>query len=125
MLDLDLEATSLPLDAPEIEAACILLSEDSEIARSTDIEEIIQSCLKEVKLFKQHNHTCTIKMLTLLTAVSEYVELCAQYKSSKACKWPHLQASMITAYQMGRGVYFAHQICHHALYLLKFHHLPP
>jgi hypothetical protein len=90
MLDLDLEATLLPSDAPEIEATHILLLEDSEIDGSTDIEEIIQSCLKEVKLFKQHNHKHAIKMLMQLTAVSEYMELCAQYKSSKACKRPCL-----------------------------------
>jgi hypothetical protein len=64
-------------------------------------------------------------MLMQLTAVSEYMELCAQYKSSKACKRPCLWASLITAHWMGRGIYFACQIHHHALYLLKFHHLPP
>jgi hypothetical protein len=64
ILDLDSEATSLLSDAPKIEATCILLLEDSEINGSTDIEEIIQSCLKEVKLFKQHNHKHAIKMLT-------------------------------------------------------------
>jgi hypothetical protein len=31
---------------------------------------------------------------------------------------------MIAAHWMGRGVYFTCQIHHHALYLLKFYHLP-
>ena len=122
----DSEVTSLPLDEPVIEAARILLaSEDSETNESGDIMEIIESCLKEIKLLKEHNHARTIKVITQLTAVSEYVKLRAVYKSNKACKQPCLKASIAIAHRMGKGIYFARQTRYHALYLLKHRHLPP
>ncbi len=120
------EDPSLPLDEPEIEAAHILLAlEESEINESGDIMEIVQSCLKEIKPLKQHNHVRMIKMLSQLIAVSKYVKLHTLYKSSKACKQPCLKASIAIAHRMGKGVYFACQIRYNELYLLKYHHLPP
>ena len=116
----------LSSDAPEIEDACQLFAlEDLVIDQSRDIMDIILSCIKDVKKLKQLNHTCIIKMLTQLTAVSKYVKLCTVYKLGKACKQPCLKASIAIACQMGRGLYFAHQICRHELYLIKHHQLPP
>ena len=64
-------------------------------------------------------------MLSILTAVSEYVKLRMLYKSIKVCKRPCLNASITIACRMGRGIYFARQIRYNELYLLKHRHLPP
>jgi hypothetical protein len=87
--------------------------------------DIILSCIKDVKKSKQLNHMHMIKMLTQLTAVSEYVKLRTVYKLGKACKQPCLKASIAIACQMGRGLYFACQIYRYELYLIKHHQLPP
>ncbi len=126
----DSEEPSLPSDEPEIEdARRLFASEDSEIDSDVtgdpDIMNIIQSCLKDVKTLKQHNHVRAIKMLSLLIAVSEYIKLRTLYKSIKACKQPCLKASIAIARRMGRGIYFARQIRYNELYLLKHRHLPP
>ena len=120
------EEPSLPLDDPAIEATRTLFTpEDSEVDVSIGLTEIIQTCLKDVKLLKRHGNARAIKMLSQLTAVAEYVKLRALYRSSKACKQPCLKASIAIARRMGRGVYCARQIRHNELYLLKHHHLPP
>jgi hypothetical protein len=122
----DSEEPSLPLDEPRIEAARELLSSEAlETGEPRDIEDIIQSCVKDVKALKRHNQVQTIKMLTQLLAVSEYIKLRALYKSTKACKRPCLRASITIANRMGKGVYFARQIRFNELYLLKHQHLPP
>ena len=107
----DSEEPSLPSDEPRIKAACELLASGApEIDEPRDIEDIIQSCVKEVKTLKQHNHMRTIKMLTQLIAISEYIKLHALYKSTKTCKQPCLRASITIANRMGKGLYFACQI---------------
>jgi len=117
---------SLPPDKPKIEAARILLaSEDSGINGPKDIFKVIESCLKESKPLSQHNPKRAIKVIQHLTAVSEYVKLRATYKSNKVCKQPCLKASLVIAHRMGKGVYFARQVRHNELYLLKHNHLPP
>jgi hypothetical protein len=122
----DLEEPSLPLDEPAIKATHALFTpEDLKDDITFDITEIITLCLKEVKLLKWHNNGRAIKMLSQLSAVSEYIKLWVLYKSSKKCKQPCLKASIAIARQMGRGVYCARQIRYHELYLLKHHHLPP
>jgi len=122
----DSEEPSLPLDEPEIEATRALFTpEDSEDNVSIDITEIVQSCIKDVGLLKQHNNVRAIKMLSQLISVSEYVKLRALYKSSKTCKQPCLKASIAIARRMGKGVYYARQIRYNELYLLKHHRLPP
>jgi len=122
----DLEEPLLLLDKPEVKATCTLFtSEGLEANMSIDLPEIIQSCLKDVRLSKQHNNMCTMKMLCQLISVSEYVTLCATYRSSKACKQPCLKVSIAIAYWVGKGIYYACQIHYNELYLLKHHHLPP
>jgi hypothetical protein len=117
----DSEQPSLPLDAPAIEAARVLFlpEEDNNPA---DIIEIIQTCLKDVK---KHNSKHTIKSLSQLVAVLEYIKLRARYNTSKTCKQPCLKASMAVARRMGKGPYFARQIRYNELYLVKHRHLPP
>jgi len=66
-----------------------------------------------------------IKSLSLLISVSKYIKLHACYKTSKVCKQPCLKASIVVAHWMGKGPYFACQICYTELYLLKNRHLPP
>ena len=122
----ELEVPLLPPDMPKIEATCILLaSEDSRINGPMDIFKIIESCLKESKPLNWHNPICTIMVIKHLTAMSEYIKLRMTYKSKKVCKQPCLKVSLAIACQMGKGIYFAHQICHNKLYLLKHNHLPP
>jgi hypothetical protein len=83
---------------------------------------IIDTCLKDVRRDKSIQ---AMKSLSLLTAVTKYVKLRAQYKArGKACKQPCLKASLAIASRMGRGPYFAHQIRHTELYLLKYRRLP-
>jgi hypothetical protein len=101
----DSEEPLLPLEAPEIEAAReLFLPKDDEPA---DIMKIIQACLKNVK---RHNSKQAIKKLSLLISVSEYIKLCARYKTIKTCKKPFLNSSLAIARRMGRGPYYARQI---------------
>lgn len=115
-------------DRPKVEATHRLFSPedlDSEIDVSQDINEIIHSCLKDVKTLNQHNPECTVKIISQLIAISKYINLCAKYKSSKVCKQLCLKVSIVIANQMGKGIYFTCQICYNELYLQKHHHLPP
>jgi hypothetical protein len=116
----DSEQPSLPLEAPDIEAARELFLPEEE-DEPADIMEIIQTCLKDVQ---KHNSKHAIKALTLLIAVSEYIKLRTCYNTSKACKQPCLKASIAIARRMGKGPYFARQIRYNELYLLKHRHLP-
>ena len=86
-----------------------------------DIMKIIQTCLKDTK---KQSTTQAIKSLSQLIAVSNYVELQAQFWRHKRCKHPCLSASIAIAYCMGKEAYFAHQIRHLKLYLRWHHHLP-
>jgi len=114
------EQESLPLQGSEIVAACTLFTLEDNKPR--DIMKTIHSCLKDAKKCKTR---CAIKMITQLVAVSEYIKLHAQYRKHKVCKQPNLNASIAIASQMGKGSYFAHQICHNTLYLQQYHHFPP
>ena len=119
----DLEEQSLPMQEPAIEATCMLFTpEEVEDDRTMNIQEIIKSCLKDAK---RNNTRYAIKALSQLIAVSEYVNLRAQYKKTKTCKWPCLSASIAIARRMGKGPYFACQIRHNELYLLRHRQLPP
>ena len=122
----DSEEPLLPLDTPEVEAACRLFAlEDLEIDRSWDINDIIHSCLKDVKTLNWHNPDCAIKAISQLVAISKYIDLRAKYKSTKVCKQPSLKVGIVIAHQIGKGLYFACQIRYNELYVWKHHHLPP
>src|SRR6202789_1755148 len=84
--------------------------------------DIIQTCLRDVH---RQNSRHAIKALSILISVSEYVKLHAHYRTSKACKQPCLKASIAIARRMGKGPYFARQIRHNELYLLRHRHLQP
>jgi len=69
----DLEQPSLPLQGEAIKSACKLFTpEESEDNKANDIMKIIGSCLKDAK---KYNMKHTIKSLSHLVAVSEYVQL--------------------------------------------------
>jgi hypothetical protein len=59
---------------------------------SMSIEEIVAACLKDIKKLKT---PCTIKMVTQLTAVAEYMKLHCRYVSNSKCKRPCLNASLV------------------------------
>lgn len=113
---------------PEVEAARGWLDIDDEnndeltTLNSKDILQIIKNCLKEVKKLKTGR---TIKMMTQLTAVAEYVKLRTRYQAHPKCQKPHINASLVIAFRMGKGHYFARQIRENEAYLLRHHHLPP
>jgi hypothetical protein len=119
----DSERQSLPLQEPAIEAARALFTpEEEDPLGPPDIMEIILSCLKEVK---KSRTKYAIKTLSQLIAVSEYVKLRARYQKHNACKRPCLNASIAVARRMGKGPYFARQIRHNELHLLRHRQLPP
>jgi hypothetical protein len=106
-MTMDSEWAVLPPVAPAIEATCevFTLEEDTEPA---DLMKIIDKCLKDVRRDKSIQ---AIKSLSLLTAVTQYVKLRAQYKArGKVSKQPCLKASLTIASQMGKGPYFARKI---------------
>ena len=60
----DSEVPSLPPDVSEIEdVRMCLASEDPDIDEPKDIAKIIETCLKDLKLLKQHNPICAIKLI--------------------------------------------------------------
>jgi hypothetical protein len=92
-----------------IEAAHEWLEIDDEDApKSADIFTIVKRCLKDVKKLKCER---TVKMMTQLTAVLEYVRLRDRYRTHGKSKKPCLNASLAIAHRMGKGFYFARQIC--------------
>ena len=56
------------------------INDDDSPESSTDILEIVRRCLKEVKQLKTG---CTVKMMTQLTAVAEYVKLRAHLRDHR------------------------------------------
>jgi hypothetical protein len=119
----DSELQSLPTQESIIEStSSLFIPEEVKDNETIDIKAIITSCLKDAK---QNNTRYSIKSLSQLVAVSEYIDLCACYKAKNGCKRPCLSASMAIARRMGKGPYFARQIQHNELYLLRHRQLPP
>ena len=117
----DSEQSVLSEQEPAVEVAQeLFVAEEDDHA--TNIVNIIQSCLKDIKKIKSKHPT---KMLSQLISVSEYIKLRARYQQHNLCTQPCLSASMAIAHQMGKGPYYACQIRHNVLFLLKHHHLPP
>jgi len=98
------------------------IEDDDSPEASKDILEIVKSCLKGMKRLKMGR---SIKMMTQLTAIAEYVKLRTRFRAHSTCKRPCLNASLAIARCMGKGIYFAHQIREKEAYLLRHHHLPP
>jgi hypothetical protein len=101
-LIMESEWESLPLQGPEIAAACMLFTLAGKESR--DFIKTIQLCIKEARKCKTWR---AVKMITQLVAVSKYINLCMRYKKHKGCKQPNLNASIAIASQMGKGAYFA------------------
>ena len=79
-------------------------------------------CLKDIKKLRT---ICLIKLVTQLTAVTEYVKLRKYYQRYWRCKWPHPTASLAVVKSMDKGSYFACQTHHNEIYLIHHHCLPP
>jgi hypothetical protein len=116
----DSEQPSLPPEVAAIEAAREVFAPEEDTG-PPDIMKIINSCLQDVRRDKSKH---AIKSLSLLISVTEYIKLCTNYRARKACKQPCLKASTAIARRMGRGPYFARQIRHTELYLMKHRRLP-
>ena len=73
---------------PEVEAACMWLDirDDDGPEALKDIFEIIRKCLGEARKLKTGH---TVKIMTQLTAVTEYIKLCAQIQV-QICQERHL-----------------------------------
>jgi hypothetical protein len=86
---------------PEVEAAREWLdigdeeNDEPTTSNSKDILWIIKNCLKEVKKLKTGR---TIKVMTQLTAVAEYVKLRTRYQAHPKCRKPHINASLAIAF---------------------------
>jgi hypothetical protein len=119
------DTESGPIDPPAVKAARDWLDIDDEDQPSgspKDIAEIVKACFKELKKIKTGR---TVKMLTQLMAVAEYVKLRTQYQRQQSCTKPCLNASLAIARRMGKGAYFAHRIRFNERYLLQHQQLPP
>jgi hypothetical protein len=84
------------VNTAEVNAACNWLDIDDDDGPdpSKDILEIIRNCLKEVKRLKTGR---SIKMMTQVTAVVEYVKLHICFWAQSWCKKPCLNASLAIA----------------------------
>jgi hypothetical protein len=99
-----------------------MLDPDDEHSADINIKQIMKTCLKDVWELKTVK---SIKMVTLLTAVNEYVKLWGRFQKHPKCKWPCLNANLAIARHMGKGPYSAHQTHRNEVYLLKHKHLQP
>ena len=61
----------------------------------------------------------------VLTAITQFVKLCARLRLHPNCQMPASTASLIVARHMGKGVFFAHKIRETEVHVLKHHGLPP
>jgi hypothetical protein len=113
---IDVETVTVP--NPEVEAdpatvSAHLLEDamDIEADPRMDIKDIIMKCLKQAnKIRVQGNRS--LKILMQLTAVMKYVQERARYQAARRrCKTPCLTTSLVVARCMGKGAYFARQIC--------------
>jgi hypothetical protein len=108
--------------ANDVDSVHDLLNLDEDEIPSEGILQVVAACLKDVKKLKT---THSIKMVTQLTAVTEYVKLCEKYRHLGRHKRPCLVASLTITKCMGKGPYFAGRIHHNEIYLIQYHCLPP
>ena len=103
-----------------------LLTDDEDHGRPVqsqkDIIEIVSRCLKEAKKLKSAR---SVKIMTQLTAVAEYVKLRACYLANNRTTKPCTNASLAIARRMGKDIYFARKIRENERFLLRHGHLPP
>ncbi|KAG2039891.1 hypothetical protein BDR03DRAFT_1008574 [Suillus americanus] len=102
------EDSEYPPESAEIESACEWLDVNDE-------ENV-----------EPHNTLLLlIKAITQLSAIAQYVKLQDRYLQHARTKCPCLSASLAIARRMGKGPYFARQICNNERYLSRYHSLPP
>jgi hypothetical protein len=117
------DSETIAAELLEVEAAWEWLEiGDEDVPRPIDIFLIVKRCLKDMKKLKCGR---TVKMMTQLTVVSEYVKLRDCYRAHGRSKKPCLNASLAIAHRMGKGFHFARQIRQNEAYLLQHQQLPP
>ena len=96
------------------------MTSDDELDDSApSVGEIVNKLLKSARRHK------SFIALYKLQAVKNYLELTLKYLRTPHVKNPRTQASLAVTTAVGKGPYFAHKISHLALYIEKFHTLPP
>ncbi|KAF8496042.1 hypothetical protein JB92DRAFT_3146870 [Gautieria morchelliformis] len=117
------DSKTIQMDPAEVEAAREWLKiDDEDVPTPADIITIVKRCLQDVKKLKCGR---TVKMMTQLTAVSEYAKLQDHYQAHGRSKKPCLKASLAIAHRMGKGFYFTRQVRQNEVYLLRHQRLPP
>lgn len=96
------------------------MTSDDELDDSPpSVGEIVNKLLKSARRHK------SFIALYKLQAVKNYLELTLKYLRTPRVKNPRTRASLAVATAVGKGPYFARKIRHLALYIEKFHTLPP
>lgn len=96
-----------------------MISDDELDDSSPSVGEIVNKLLKSARRHK------SFIALYKLQAVKNYLELTLKYLRNPRVKNPRTRASLAIATAVGKGPYFARKIRHLALYIKKFHTLPP
>src|SRR5882724_7724010 len=60
----------------------------------------------------------------VLTAITNFVNLHTKLRANRRCSSPALTASLIAARHLGKGPYFACQVCEFEVHVLKHHAFP-
>jgi hypothetical protein len=122
----DSEEAELPVGESVEEPPREWLDVDEDGSESHSIFQIVESCLKDIRKLKMPPSR-SIGMITKLTAVTQYVKIRERFRLQNKCTKPSLSASLAIAKRMGKadGVYFARQIRHNEIYLLRYGRLPP
>ena len=99
----------------KLPVSCLWMMELKDLSLTATHPQHWRSCCSLFKDIKMLKTPCSIKMVTQLTAVAEYVKVCHKYVIYKrSC----LNASLVVARHMGKGPYFAHQVHWNEAYLI-------
>jgi hypothetical protein len=111
--ELNREEEAIPVN----DLLCTL--DDVTIEMRPPVTAIVARLIKEAK---QHK---SFSALFKLEAVKKYIELYHKYAQNPRVNNPRTQASDKVATAVGKGKYFSRKIRHLAIYIKKFHTLPP
>ena len=87
-----------------------------------DVMDIVSRCFKKAKKLKSAH---TMKIMTQLTTVAEYVKLHTCYLANNHSIKPCTNAGLGIAWCMGKDKYFSWKIHENEQFLLHYGHLPP
>lgn len=120
------QPANVPNLSQEREAADIWLDmtsdnemDDDESDNGPQIGDILKKLIRSARRHK------SFSALYKLEAVKNYLELKLKYSLNPKVKNPRTRASLAVAKSVGKGPYFARKLRHLALYIQKFHTLPP